>query len=138
MIYVIDGQGGGVGKACVSEIKKFVPKAEIIALGTNATATGSMLKAGADIGATGENAIIHNCALAGEKDFIIGAMGIIMANALHGEISPSIAGAVSASRATKLLVPMMKCSVRVLGLQTLPIAGYLTEMVSIIKSQMEE
>ena len=59
-IAVVDGQGGGIGRAIVDKVKRAFPDIEVIALGTNSTATGQMLKAGADEGATGENAIIHN------------------------------------------------------------------------------
>jgi len=98
-ILVIDGQGGGIGKALITAIKLRAPALPLTALGTNATATTAMLRAGADQGATGENAICYQCKNA---DIIIGVIGILHANALLGEISPAIASAISGSDAQKL------------------------------------
>ncbi|MDD4328181.1 MAG: DUF3842 family protein, partial [Eubacteriales bacterium] len=105
-IAVIDGQGGGIGKALVERIKKTIPQALIIALGTNAVATGIMLKAGADKGATGDNAIIWN---SNRVDIIIGAFGIIAGGSMMGELSDQVAAAVSHSDARKILIPLDKC-----------------------------
>ncbi|MCL2373642.1 MAG: DUF3842 family protein [Treponema sp.] len=129
-ILVIDGMGGGIGKAVIEHIKGQIAGAEITAVGTNSAATSAMIKAGAGCGATGENAIIYNCARA---DFIIGAIGIIFANSLHGEISPKMAQAVSSSPAHKILLPIEKCNVTVLGVDDKPIQSYMGEIVKKIK-----
>jgi len=130
-ILVIDGMGGGIGKSVIEHIKGNIDNAEITAVGTNSVATSAMLKAGADYGATGENAVIFNCAKA---DFIIGALGIIFANSLHGEISPAMAEAVSGSPAHKILIPIDKCNVSVLGVAEKPIQLYFGDIVVKIKS----
>jgi hypothetical protein len=119
-ILVIDGIGGGIGRAIIEQIKKEFTNAEITAVGTNSIATSAMIKAGADYGATGENAVIFNSAKA---DFIIGVTGILFANAMHGEISPKMAEAVSSSPAHKILLPVDKCNVTVLGVADKPICG---------------
>jgi hypothetical protein len=111
-IAVIDGQGGGIGKALVERIKKTIPQALIIALGTNAVATGIMLKAGADKGATGDNAIIWN---SNRVDIIIGAFGIIAGGSMMGELSDQVAAAVSHSDARKILIPLDKCGMEIAG-----------------------
>ncbi len=129
MIYVVDGQGGGLGKALVAELKNKLPEQEVFALGTNSLATMAMIKAGADGGATGENAIVYNCAEAEETDTIVGAIGIIVANSMHGEISPQMAGAISSSKAKKILVPMSKCKVKVLGVTPQPVQAYISELL---------
>ncbi len=129
-LVVIDGQGGGVGKGIVECVRRELPNVEIIAVGTNALATAAMLKAGAAAGATGENAVRFNCA---HCDVIAGAMGIAFANSMHGEISPAVAQAVSASPARKLLVPMARCSAQVLGVEEKPLAAYFSEMVQALK-----
>ena len=105
-ILVIDGQGGGIGRSLVELLVKNFPDAEVGATGTNSIATETMLKGGPSFAATGENAILFNAA---EADVIIGPAGIIMANALHGEISPAIAMAVSSSKAKVVLIPMNHC-----------------------------
>jgi hypothetical protein len=119
-ILVIDGMGGGIGKAIIEHIKQIkndLDDVGITAVGTNSAATSAMVRAGADNGATGENAAVYNCARA---DYIIGVIGILVANSMHGEISPKIAAAVSSSPAHKILIPFDKCSVTVLGLAENP------------------
>lgn len=120
-IVVIDGQGGRMGAALVAQLKAEAVPAEIIALGANSAATAAMLKAGADAAATGENPVIVCCR---DADVITGPMGIITANALLGEITPAMAAAVSESPAQKLLIPVSRCSVTVVGVQELPLGEY--------------
>jgi acyl-coenzyme A synthetase/AMP-(fatty) acid ligase len=125
--------GGGIGKAIIERIKSEFPGAEITAAGTNSIATSAMLKAGADYGAAGENAVVFNSAKA---DFIIGVTGIVFANAMHGEISPKMAEAVSSSPAHKILLPIDKCNVTVLGVAEKPIQAYISEIVKKINEKL--
>ena len=104
-ILVIDGQGGGVGKTLIAALKREMPTQPLIALGTNTQATAAMLKAGADQGATGENAIRYQCKSA---DIIVGVTGLLNANAMLGEVSPAIAMAISLSEAQKRLDSLIR------------------------------
>ena len=131
-ILVIDGMGGGVGRAVIERIRAASAEHVITAIGTNAIATASMHKAGANMAATGENAIIHNCN-SGGADCIIGTIGIIFANAMLGEISPRIAEAVSSSKAVKILIPTAKCNVMLVGLADRPLAQYIDEIPSMLE-----
>lgn len=106
-IVVIDGQGGRIGKNVIEQVKATHKDLELYAIGTNTMATSAMLKAGADFGATGENAVLVNVA---DADIVIGPVGIVFANALLGEITPAIATAVGASRAFKILIPVNRCN----------------------------
>ena len=117
-ILVIDGQGGGVGRALIAALKQQAPDLALTALGTNAAATAAMLRAGADQGATGESAIRYQCRTA---DVIVGVAGILHANALLGEISPSVAAAVSLSDAQKVLIPMERCGLHIAGVERQPL-----------------
>lgn len=109
-IAVIDGQGGGVGGALIERLKG---KGHVlVALGTNSMATSAMLRAGADEGATGENAICHSAV---RCDVITGPIGILSANALLGEVSPAIASAVGGADAPKVLIPSTRCNIMVAG-----------------------
>ncbi|EGY80686.1 hypothetical protein HMPREF9129_0225, partial [Peptoniphilus indolicus ATCC 29427] len=103
-ILVIDAQGGGLGKQIVQALKEKYKDLEIIAVGTNGIATTNMLKAGASFGATGENAVVVNCARA---DVIVGPIGILLTNSLYGEITAKMAEAVSLSRAKRILIPFL-------------------------------
>ena len=107
---VVDGKGGGIGKALIERIKKEDLNIEIIALGTNSAATANMLKGGADEGATGENAIIYNSS---RVDIIMGVVAIIMANSMMGELSPKMALAIGESDALKILIPTSRCNIKI-------------------------
>ena len=129
-IVVIDGQGGGIGRSLIELLVKNFPDAEIGAVGTNSIATEAMLKAKPSYGATGESAVIFN---AKEADFIIGPAGIIMANAMHGEISPAIALAVSSSDAKVILIPMNHCRAYIAGVEERKVADYLQNAIDILR-----
>lgn len=111
-ILIIDAQGGGIGKQVVSALKNRFPENEITAVGTNSAATTAMLKAGADHGATGENAVIVGCR---QADVIIGPIGIVVADALYGEITPAMSLAVGQSRAKRILIPVNHCNNVIVG-----------------------
>lgn len=124
-ILVIDAQGGGIGKQIIAALrKKDYQNVTITAIGTNSVATGAMLKAGADIAATGENPVIVNSRGA---DVIIGPIGIVIADALYGEITPKMAQAVAQSTARRLLLPVNKCDNIIIGVDDLSLS-HLIEM----------
>lgn len=134
-IIIIDGQGGKIGKLIVEQIKKRMPNLKVTVIGTNSIATAAMLKAGADNGATGENPVIFNSKSA---DVIIGPIGIVIANSLLGEVTPSMAKAVGESKAHKLLIPLNKCNNIIIGKQDLSLTEYINltieELLKIINS----
>ena len=111
-IVVIDGQGGGIGRQLVARLRERLPEAVITAVGTNCSATDAMLKAGASAGATGENAVLVACRRA---EVIAGPVGIVIADALGGEITPAMAVAVAQSPAVRVLLPFNHCSNLIVG-----------------------
>ncbi|MGI5172486.1 DUF3842 family protein [Treponema sp. OMZ 840] len=129
-ILVIDGQGGGIGKQLVEEIRKALPEVSITAVGTNSIATSAMIKAGADNGATGENAVIVGCRSA---DIIAGPMGIVIADSLLGEITPAMAAAVGQSPALRILLPVNRCKNSIIGIADMDIATMIKKAVEEIK-----
>lgn len=135
-IAVIDGQGGGVGKALVERIRAVLGDGvHVLALGTNASATSLMLKAGADEGATGENAIIVNSS---RVDVIAGAAGILAANSMLGELTPGMARAIGESPAEKLLLPLNRCGLHVVGVETPSLSGLLVRAVDDLRGMVGE
>lgn len=129
-IVIIDGQGGKMGKMLVEQLKAALPGYQLIAIGTNSIATAAMLRAGADFGATGENPVIFNSA---DADIIVGPLGIVVANALLGEVTPSMALAVGHSKAQKILVPINKCNNTVVGVQDFTYSEYINLAVDQVK-----
>lgn len=130
-ILVIDAQGGGIGKQLVAAIKQNITNAIITAVGTNSTATSAMLKAGADYGATGENAVVVACRKA---DIIVGPVGIVIADALFGEITPRMATAVGQSTAKRILIPISHCDNIVVGVADLSLSAMIQAVVKTIQS----
>ncbi|MEW6673019.1 MAG: DUF3842 family protein [Thermodesulfobacteriota bacterium] len=119
IICIIDGQGGGIGSTIIKSLLDFGNNLfEIVALGTNAIATAQMLKAGANRGASGENAIVQTVQ---KVDIIVGPVSILAANAMMGEITPKIAEAVSSSPARKYLLPLTQDNIEIVGVSPLPL-----------------
>ena len=113
-IVVIDGQGGKMGRTVIEQLKKSFPSQELVAIGTNSIATSSMIKAGASLGATGENPILVACR---DADVISGPIASVMADSLLGEITPAMANAIAASKAYKILIPTNRCNHFIAGCQ---------------------
>ena len=134
LIAVIDGQGGGMGRALVEMAKRTVPDLHVRALGTNALATGAMLKAGADDGATGENAVVYS---AGRAHILLGPVGVLTPNGLLGEVTPAMAAAVGGSDAVKILLPSQRCSIRLAVGDPQPLQFYLGEAVRMVKQEIQ-
>lgn len=129
-IVVVDGQGGGIGKSVIAAIKAKNPDVFIIAVGTNSMASANMKKAGADVIATGENAVIYN---AQNADVVIAPIGMAFANSMYGEVSPAMAQAIGLSDAQKYLIPVSKCSAHVLGTVQKTIPQYIEEVIQLLK-----
>ena len=126
-VCVIDGQGGGIGSAVIKRLKeRFEETIEVIALGTNAIATAQMLKARANKGASGRNAIIQTVRRA---DVIIGPVGIIMPHAMMGEVTPDMAEAVCQSDARKVLLPLTQENIAIVGVTGFPLPQLVDELI---------
>ena len=128
-ITIIDGQGGRMGKAIIEQLKKQFPEQELLAIGTNSIATAAMMKAGADYGATGENPVI---VAARDSDMIIGPIGIVIADALFGEGTETMAAAVGRSHAQKILMPVNRCNNHVVGCENLN----MNEIIALVIKQV--
>ena len=135
-IMVIDGQGGGIGAALIKGLRETIgTQQEILGLGTNSIATSRMMKAGANRGGTGENAIVQTSQ---RVDVIIGPLAILMANSMMGEVTPGMAAAVSTSEAQKILIPLTQEKVSVVGVSGDPLPHLVDQVVSMIKEMMQD
>ena len=127
-IAVIDGQGGGIGSAVIKRIKDvYAERVEVWALGTNAIATAQMMKARANRGATGENAICHCVA---QVDIIIGPISILISNAMMGEMTPAMVLSIGNAGALKLLLPLTQESVAVVGATREPLPHMVEKLIA--------
>lgn len=129
-ILVMDAQGGGIGKQVVTAVRTRFPDVTITAVGTNAAATTAMLRAGADEGATGENAAVVCCRRA---DVIIGPVGIVIADALLGEVTPRMAVAVGQSAAKRILIPVNHCANFIAGVADMSVGRLVDSVVAELK-----
>jgi hypothetical protein len=135
-IIVIDGQGGGIGSLIVKRLRdEFGDIIEILALGTNATATSAMMKSRADKGATGENSIVLN---ADRADILIGPLSIMLPNAMLGELTPKMAEAIVLSKAKKYLLPLNQEGVNVIGIEKEPLPHLIEKIVEVVKQEIEK
>ena len=126
-ILVMDAQGGGIGKQVVTAVHTRFPDVTITAVGTNAAATTAMLRAGADEGATGENAAVVCCRRA---DVIIGPVGIVIADAMLGEVTPRMAVAVGQSAAKRILIPVNHCANFIAGVADMSVGRLVDSVVT--------
>lgn len=135
IILVIDAQGGGIGKQLVARIKKDYPSETVIAVGTNSIATAAMIKAGADQGATGENSVIVACRTA---DIIIGPVGIVITDAMLGEITETIAQTIAKAKATRILIPFNMCDTMIAGIADTSTSSLLDAAMETLRSCYSE
>ena len=133
-ICVIDGQGGGIGSVIIRRLKEeYGEQVLVLALGSNAIATAQMMKAGANRGATGENAIIWSIQ---DADVIIGPISIVLANAMMGEITPQVAAAVASCKAKKFLLPLTQENVEVASVIREPLPHQVDHIVAVRLKEM--
>lgn len=133
-VLVIDGQGGGLGRQLVAAISAACPDAELTAVGTNSLAASAMLKAGAARAATGENAVLVN---ARRANVIVGPLGIVIADALLGEITPAMAVAVGQADAKRILIPVNHCDNYVVGIADVPVGTLVQSAAQKVKALCE-
>ena len=130
-ICIVDGQGGGIGATLTKYLKQvYGESVELVALGTNAAATARMLKAGANRGASGENAI---CRTVMETQLIVGPVAITWANAMLGELTPKMAEAITSSHAIKILLPLSQEAVDIVGVSKEPLPHFVEMAVQKIR-----
>ncbi len=127
IVAVVDGQGGGIGSAIIHILRRRLgQEVEVWALGTNAVATAQMMRAGANKGATGEEATILGV---DQAQVVLGPISIILACSFMGEMTPAMAAAVASSPAMKLLLPLTQEEVEVVGVQKQPLPHHVEALM---------
>jgi hypothetical protein len=134
IIAVVDGMGGGIGAQIVTQLRQELPlEVEILALGTNAVATQKMMKAKANRGASGENAIKVSI---NQADFILAPIGVVVANSMMGEITPGIATAVANARGHKLLIPINQAHFEIVGIEWKALTKQISQAIEMIRERI--
>jgi len=133
-ILIIDGQGGQLGVQLIKAIRPRFSQVGITAVGTNATATAAMIKAGADMAATGENPVIVACRRA---EVIIGPIGIVIADSLYGEVTPGMAVAVGQAQAARILIPVNKCENLIAGINDFTMSEMIEDVLKKLDKMMQ-
>ena len=133
-ILIIDGQGGQLGVQLIKAIRPRFSQVGITAVGTNATATVAMIKAGADMAATGENPVIVACRRA---EVIIGPIGIVIADSLYGEVTPGMAVAVGQAQAARILIPVNKCENLIAGINDFTMSEMIEDVLKKLDKMMQ-
>lgn len=134
-IAVVDGQGGGIGRLMVEKLRQEMgPTCYIIGLGTNAIATSMMLKAGANEGASGENALVYSVS---RVDVIVGSIAIIAANSYSGELTARMSEAIASAEAVKILIPLNRCGIEISGVVDDPLPVQVDYLVNSVKKFSE-
>lgn len=135
-LMVMDGQGGGIGAAIIKGLRESIGNdLTIFGLGTNSIATSRMMKAGANRGGTGENAIVQTALIA---DVIMGPLAVLMANSMMGEVTPKMAAAVSSSEAKKVLIPLTQERIKIVGVTGEPLPHMVSHVIKIIEEMKED
>ncbi len=136
IIMVVDGMGGGIGAQLVTQLAaQLGNRVEVVALGTNSLATNNMMRSGAARGATGENAVVVSVRKA---DIVVGPVGVVIPNAMMGEITPKIAEAVAGCDARKILLPVNQSHFEIVGLESRPLGNVIKDAVNRICDTVRE
>ena len=134
IIAVVDGMGGGIGAQIVTQLRQELPlEVEILALGTNAIATEKMMKARANRGASGENAIQVSI---NQADFILAPIGVVIPNSLMGEVTPAIATAIASAPGVKLLLPINQPHFEIVGIEWKALTKQISQAIDMIRERV--
>ena len=89
-----------------------------------------MMKARANKGATGENAIIWNSR---RVDVIVGPLSIVLPDGMLGEVTSKMASAVVSSGAKTILIPLNQEELEIAGVNREPLPHMIEHIVARIK-----
>jgi hypothetical protein len=112
-VCVIDGRGGGLGSRLVSKLQEALSlDCQILALGTNRAAAESMRKAGAEQVASGVDAISR---IVPTVDVIVASLNMVLPGTMLGEVTPEVARTILQAKAKKVLLPLNRARVEIVG-----------------------
>lgn len=110
---MIDGRGGGLGSRLVSGLRKTLNlDCGIMALGTNRIAAEAMRDAGAEQVESGIEAIAR---IVPTADVIVASLNMVLPGAMLGEVTQEIARTILEAKAKKVLLPLNRVRVEIVG-----------------------
>ena len=131
-VCVIDGRGGGLGSRLVAGLQSELGLAHnIVALGTNTVAAAAMKQAGATQVGVGPRAIADTLPTV---DVIVTSLNLVLSGAMFGEVTPEIVHAILGARATKVLLPLNRARVEIVGAGTYTLEVLITQSLSRVRS----
>lgn len=112
-VCVIDGRGGGLGSRLVSRLRGALNlDCHILALGTNLAAAEAMREAGAEQVAWGIEEITK---MVPTVDVIVTSLNLVLPGAMLGEVTPEIVRTILEAKAKKVLLPLNRVRVEIVG-----------------------
>ncbi len=135
-VMVVDGMGGRIGQEIVSRLRTaFGAGVELLAVGTNSAATAAMMKAGANRGATGENAVRITVR---EADVVIGPLSVLIPDSMMGEVTPLMAESLALSSARKVMLPLTNPRIDLVGITKNPLPHLMDEAIALVASMLDK
>ena len=135
-VMVVDGMGGRIGQEIVSRLRTaFGTGVELLAVGTNSAATAAMMKAGANRGATGENAVRITVR---EADVVIGPLSVLIPDSMMGEVTPLMAESLALSSARKVMLPLTNPRIDLVGITKNPLPHLMDEAIALVASMLDK
>ncbi|HZL07394.1 MAG TPA: DUF3842 family protein, partial [Coriobacteriia bacterium] len=135
-VMVVDGMGGRIGQEIVNRLRvAFGADVELLAVGTNSAATAAMMKAGANRGATGENAVRITVR---EADVVIGPLSLLIPDSMMGEVTPLMAESLALCSARKVMLPLTNPRIDLVGITKTPLPHLMEEAVTLVASMIRK
>jgi hypothetical protein len=131
-VCVIDGRGGGLGSRLVAGLRSELGQAHhIVALGTNTVAAAAMKQAGATQVGVGSRAMAD---MLPTVDVIVTSLNLVLPGTLLGEVTPEIVHAILGARATKVLLPLNRARVEIVGAEDCTLKTLIAQSLSRVRS----
>ena len=127
-VCVIDGRGGGLGSRLVAGLRSELGLAHsVVALGTNNVAAAAMREAGATQVGVGSRAMAD---MLPTVEVILISLNLVLPGAMLGEVTPEIVHAILSARATKVLLPLNRARVEIVGAEACTLEALITQSLS--------
>lgn len=133
-VCVIDGRGGGLGSRLVTGLRETLTlDCQILALATNLAAAEAMKEAGAEQVASGIEAISE---IVPTADVIVASLNMVLPGAMLGEVTQEIARTILEAKAKKVLLPLNRVQVEIVGTEGHTMEMLINECLSRVRASV--